>query len=199
MKEVELKPWLIRMGQGEEEAFHHVYELTRDYTYRLIYFLASDKVDVPDMMSEVYLELYRCREQFDPEQLFTPWFNGLIVRQVRSWKRSLWRRFRLLERAKRIARPVNRDTAMEEHTCALSDRLEVIPAVEQLPLKLKAVIVLRYYQDCSLEGIAKQLNIPVGTVKSRHHAALKQLRRYLAQRQHGEELTSYVHRETTKA
>lgn len=199
MKEMEVKPWLIRMGQGEEEAFHQVYELTRDYAYRLIYFLAPSKVDVPDIMSEVYLELYRCRKQYRQEQLFTPWFNGLIVRQVRSWKRSLWRRFRLVERAKGIAQPVSSDTAMEEHASALSDRLEVLPAVEQLPFKLKEVIVLRYYQDCSLDDIATQLDIPVGTVKSRHHTALKQLRRYLNQRQAGEELAAYVHRETTKA
>lgn len=199
MKEMEVKPWLIRMGQGEEAAFHHVYELTRDYAYRLIYFLAPNKVDVPDIMSEVYLELYRCRRQYKQDQLFTPWFNGLIVRQVRSWKRSLWRRFRLVERAKMIAEPAGGDTAMEEHASALSDRLEVIPAVEQLSLKLKEVIVLRYYQDCSLDDIASQLDIPVGTVKSRHHTALKQLRRYLDQRQSGEELSSYVHREATKA
>jgi RNA polymerase sigma-70 factor (ECF subfamily) len=39
------------------------------------------------------------------------------------------------------------------------------------------VVVLRYWGELSLAEIAQRLNIPVGTVKSRHHAALAALRR----------------------
>jgi RNA polymerase sigma-70 factor (ECF subfamily) len=39
------------------------------------------------------------------------------------------------------------------------------------------VVVLRYWGELSLAEIADRLNIPVGTVKSRHHAALQVLRR----------------------
>jgi RNA polymerase sigma-70 factor (ECF subfamily) len=39
------------------------------------------------------------------------------------------------------------------------------------------VVVLRYWGELSLAEIADRLKIPIGTVKSRHHAALKALRR----------------------
>ncbi|WP_236841251.1 sigma factor [Brevibacillus formosus] len=91
MKEENIKPWLIRMRQGEEEAFQEVYQATRTYAYNLIYFLAPHKQEVDDMLSEVYVELIRSIDRYDVEQPFIPWFNGLIVRQVRNWNRRIWR------------------------------------------------------------------------------------------------------------
>ncbi|MEJ9371380.1 sigma-70 family RNA polymerase sigma factor, partial [Schinkia azotoformans] len=46
----------------------------------------------------------------------------------------------------------------------------------ELPYKLKQVIILRYLNDYSQEEVAKILEIPIGTVKSRINAALKKLR-----------------------
>ncbi|MRU04757.1 sigma-70 family RNA polymerase sigma factor, partial [Bacillus anthracis] len=46
----------------------------------------------------------------------------------------------------------------------------------KLPYKLKQVIILRYLHDYSQEEVAQILHIPIGTVKSRIHAALKKLR-----------------------
>ncbi|WP_394055513.1 hypothetical protein [Paenibacillus sp. 843] len=54
MNEMDIQPWLIRMSQGDEEAFQAVYDLTRDQAFGLIYYLAPSKHDVLDIMSEVY-------------------------------------------------------------------------------------------------------------------------------------------------
>lgn len=56
MNEMDIEPWLIRMSQGDEEAFQAVYDLTRDQAFGLIYYLAPSKHDVLDIMSEVYIE-----------------------------------------------------------------------------------------------------------------------------------------------
>lgn len=52
-------------------------------------------------------------------------------------------------------------------------------AVGTLPMKARSVIVLRYYLDWSLDEIARALDIPVGTVKSRLHRGLQRLRHTL--------------------
>ncbi|MNY71690.1 RNA polymerase sigma-E factor [compost metagenome] len=49
--------------------------------------------------------------------------------------------------------------------------------VKSLPYKLRQVIVLHYLQEYSQEEAAAILGIPLGTVKSRIHAALQKLRR----------------------
>lgn len=55
--------------------------------------------------------------------------------------------------------------------------------LKQLPEKLMAVVTLRYIGELSLTEIAATLNIPVGTVKSRLHKALKIMRQKLQQNQ----------------
>ncbi|WP_019914674.1 sigma-70 family RNA polymerase sigma factor [Paenibacillus sp. HW567] len=176
MKDLDLNPWLIRRSQGDEQAFQVVYEATRDHAYRLISYLAPSKQDTPDIMSEVYLELFRSLKNYDAGQNFTSWFNGLIVRQVRNWKRKEWRLFRIAEKLK-LTTSKSSDPAAELQLLVLDDQLELLPILQTLSLKFREVIVLRYYQDCSLEEISELLKIPLGTVKSRHHHALKQLRR----------------------
>jgi len=69
----------------------------------------------------------------------------------------------------------------------LSRRLEaaeraaaIRTSLDRLPAKLREVIVLRFYADDSLEGIAAALGCPVGTVKSRLFHGLESLRRMKA-------------------
>ncbi len=54
---------------------------------------------------------------------------------------------------------------------------ELFSLVRQLSYKLRVVVILRYFHDYTLEEIADMLQIPVGTVKSRHHLARKELRK----------------------
>jgi RNA polymerase sigma factor (sigma-70 family) len=49
-------------------------------------------------------------------------------------------------------------------------------AVQALPPRLRAVLVLRFYEDLTEAEVARVLGLPVGTVKSRCHRALGRLR-----------------------
>ncbi len=53
-------------------------------------------------------------------------------------------------------------------------------AVDELPEKGRAAVVLFYYQGLSYDEIAEALEIPVGTVKSRIHNAMARLAKALA-------------------
>ncbi len=56
---------------------------------------------------------------------------------------------------------------------------ELIAALGRLSVKVRAVVVLRYFLQWSQEEVAEALDIPLGTVKSRTGHALAQLRREL--------------------
>ncbi|OPA79220.1 RNA polymerase [Paenibacillus selenitireducens] len=192
MNEQDLRPWLIRMSQGEEEALHVVFEATRAHTYRMVYFLAANKQDTDDIVSEVYMELIRCMSKYNQEQPFMPWFNGIIVRQVRNWKRRIWRSLRLMERVK-SAEQLVASPYMEDPFDGIHGGQELLPLVNHLSQKLREVIVLRYYQDYTLEAIAQLLNIPLGTVKSRHRLALEKLRHHVSHTMKERGESTYVH------
>ncbi|MNI24802.1 ECF RNA polymerase sigma factor SigW [compost metagenome] len=138
-------------------------------------FLVSEAANAEDVVQDIYIELHRSLERYDPSREFRPWLMGLVMRQIHAYRRKSWRHFRLL---KRVEHGVER---MEyDFTGEVVERLAgrtLLEAVNRLPFKLKQVVILHYLQEYSQEEIAVILEIPLGTVKSRIHAALQKLRR----------------------
>nr|WP_232243145.1 sigma-70 family RNA polymerase sigma factor [Paenibacillus sp. GSMTC-2017] len=182
---------VARIRDGDEEAFSAFFESTRAHTYSMVYFLIGNERDVEDISSEVYIALFRSLSSYSLDKPFLPWFNGLIIRQSRSWKRRIWRSFRLMDKVKSLGSP--QQSLIDTGIDAIGNSEEVLPHVNRLSRNLREVIVLRYYQDYSLETIAEVLSIPIGTVKSRNHAALKKLRYCLEDRGEEKEVSTYVH------
>lgn len=60
-------------------------------------------------------------------------------------------------------------------------RHTLMPAVLQLPMRQRAVLVLRYFEELSVEETAAALDCSVGTVKSQTHHALARLRQLLGE------------------
>lgn len=171
--EEEIKASIKRALDGDREAFDLIYLHTRDDVYRTVTFLLSNRDDVHDVVNEVYIRLWKSLAKYDETLPFRSWLHGLIIHQVQDWRRKIWRRWRLSHRQKEMG------TDRKENVPALDmeTRDELMEAVHQLPYKLRVVIILRYFHDYTLEDAASLLNIPVGTVKSRHHLAVKELRK----------------------
>ncbi|GIP38049.1 RNA polymerase sigma factor [Paenibacillus sp. J31TS4] len=177
MDEEELRQWVRRLGEGSEEAFSVVYEETKEHVYRLVSYLTGGGLETDDIVSEVYLELIRAVETYDASRPFRPWLNGLVVRQTGSWNRKRWRKLRLLDRSRMLLDRHPAAPGTDGRLLRDERREELRELVGRLPYKLRSVIVLKYYQECTYEEISRLLDIPVGTAKSRHHKALAQLRR----------------------
>ncbi|MBD3919486.1 sigma-70 family RNA polymerase sigma factor [Paenibacillus sp. PR3] len=175
MNDKELLPWLEQATLGDESAFQLVYKATHQDVYRTVAFLVYNKPDIEDIVNEVYLRMWSSFHTYDSHRPFRYWLHGIIVRQVQDWKRKAWRRIRLFERNRQMTREqfdwTDKAVLHSEMQHDLFDR------VRQLSYKLRVVVILRYYHDYALEEIADILQIPVGTVKSRHHLALKELRK----------------------
>jgi RNA polymerase sigma-70 factor (sigma-E family) len=99
----------------------------------------------------------------------------------------------LLRRAMVEARhaPASRPQAQTRHQPDFSgDDLLLWQALRRLPTRQRAAIVLRYYLDLPEAEVARQLGVPVGTVKSLVHRGLARLRDRLGAEYAGERLTS---------
>lgn len=177
VEDKELNHWLQRLRGDDPDAFHEVYLRINPHIYRTAYFLTHNKNEVEDVVSEVYMALFQALPGYDGSKPFRSWLNGLIIRQTSNWKRRMWRRMRLGLRlaARSTIEPQDRERP-DERTFRAEERDEMLSLVDKLSMKLREVVVLRYYQECTFEEIASILDIPVGTVKSRHHAAIRRLR-----------------------
>lgn len=175
MNDLQMYEWIQKMKEGDKNAFQSLYESTYKDVYRTIVFLVFDKQDVEDIMNEVYIQMWSSIHNYDPNRPFKFWLHGLIVRQVQNWKRKIWRLTRIFEREKSM---VQEDFEwIDKNILQIETSEEVMYMIKGLSEKLRIVIILRYFNDYSIDEIAKILEIPLGTVKSRHHLALKTLQK----------------------
>ncbi|NQX43752.1 sigma-70 family RNA polymerase sigma factor [Paenibacillus tritici] len=175
MTEEELHDCLYRLGNGDNEAFTLLHNSIRQQVYGTVCLLVNRQADVADVVNEIYIELFRSLPKYDGKRPFGAWLNGMIVRQCSNWNRRSWRRLRIVIRSRENASEALFPGA-DIPLLKQEQRGALLELVAGLSPKLRSVIVLRYYGECSFDEIASALDIPLGTAKSRHHKALRKLR-----------------------
>ncbi|WP_079909732.1 sigma-70 family RNA polymerase sigma factor [Paenibacillus sp. 32352] len=186
MNEQNLEHWLDRLMTGDEEALEVIYGMTRKKVYGTVAMLVRNKQDVNDIVNEIYYQLWRALPSYDRRRPFLFWLNGIVIRQVNHWRRQIWRRFRLIEKHSRLGEEPQVELPGEALIESEFQR-ELQGTINQLPYKLRIVVIYRFYYDYTYEQIAELLQIPTGTAKSRVHLALKQLRKRFDTELDGEE------------
>ncbi|MBE1444616.1 sigma-70 family RNA polymerase sigma factor [Paenibacillus sp. OAS669] len=186
MNEQNLEHWLDRLMTGDDEALEVIYGMTRKKVYGTVGMLVRNKQDVNDIVNEIYYQLWRALPSYDRRRPFLFWLNGIVIRQVNHWRRQIWRRFRLIEKHSRLGEEPQVELPGEALIESEFQR-ELQGTINQLPYKLRIVVIYRFYYDYTYEQIAELLQIPTGTAKSRVHLALKQLRKRFDTELDGEE------------
>ncbi|AWX57987.1 MULTISPECIES: sigma-70 family RNA polymerase sigma factor [Brevibacillus] len=177
MENEEMYQLLIKMKEGDEQAFHRVYDATFQDVYRTVSFLVDHKQDREDVMNEIYMQMWTSLANYDTNRPFQFWLHGLVIRQVQRFRVKSWRRFRIFERIRSFS---HEESYLDEHTALMDGTNQMISqSIRKLTDKQRTVIIFRFYHDYTLEEIATLLDIPLGTVKSRYHAGLQALRKYL--------------------
>jgi RNA polymerase sigma-70 factor (ECF subfamily) len=160
---------IVAINQGDHAAFETLYLRHRDWTVNLAYRFTGDEALALDVLQETFLYLLRK-------------FPGFELRaSMRTFLYPAVRHLSLAARRK-AGRCQAADAEGEilaslpapETGVATDDDLAAVLAV--LPLQQREVLMLRFMEEFSLEEIAEALAIPLGTVKSRLHHALKALR-----------------------
>ncbi|GEC89695.1 MULTISPECIES: sigma-70 family RNA polymerase sigma factor [Brevibacillus] len=177
MENEEMYQLLIKMKEGDEQAFHTMYDATFQDVYRTVSFLVDHKQDREDVMNEIYMQMWTSLANYDTNRPFQFWLHGLVIRQVQRFRVKSWRRFRIVERIRSFS---HEESYLDEHTALMDGTNQMISqSIRKLTDKQRTVIIFRFYHDYTLEEIATLLDIPLGTVKSRYHAGLQALRKYL--------------------
>jgi RNA polymerase sigma-70 factor (ECF subfamily) len=174
MTDQELAEAWPNMLAGDEAAFEKIYEATKQDAYRTAMFLVNEPNDACDIVSEAYMAMWKNKLSYDVKRPFRFWLHGIVIKRSQMLRRQRWRQFRLFTKQKSLINKMTFEMDMALGNEPLQEELQTL--IRQLSFKLRVVIILRYYHDYSLEGIATLLELPLGTVKSRHHAALTKLR-----------------------
>jgi len=145
---------------------------------RIAHKYLGDLATARDVVQAAFVEIYRALPRYQPRGLFPAYFQRVVLNRCHLVRRARRSADDLADRhaaGLELLAP-----ASEELILARERRAAVERAVRELRPKLRDVVVLRFAADLSYEEIARVLELPVGTVKSRLFAGMERLRELLA-------------------
>ena len=152
--------------QYVEFATHALRELRRT-----AYLLCGDWHRAEDAAQEVLIRLYRRWPRVDRREGLRPYARRALVRILIDQGRRPWRR--------EVSVETPPETATPEAVRAVDDRMVLIAALNRLPARRRACLVLRYFDELSVRETANAMGCSEGTVKSQTASGLDDLRRVL--------------------
>lgn len=168
---------------GDVGALRAIIDRYHDPLFRFLFRLMGDRQSAEDVFQETFLQIHQSLDTFDPTRRFKPWLFTIAANKGRDALRKRNRRAAVSLSAR------TRD-GLGGGGCALVDLLEVeIPgvesgleaeeqsrmvqnAIETLSPRLREALLMAYFQKLSYQQLADALGVPLGTVKSRLHAAV---------------------------
>lgn len=160
-----------RARRGDRAAFAGI---IRRYQAPLLNFFRRMGVSYDegeDLVQETFLRVFSYRKRWRPTGKFT---SFLYVLARHAW-------VDMVRKSSRTPQPddLAAHDAVGVDAPSADARMDVQQALTTLSEKLRSVVVLNVYQGLKYQEIAEVLDIPLGTVKSRMHLAIRQLREQL--------------------
>lgn len=166
--------------QGDPQALRVLIERYSGELHGFLSRLVGSRAGADDVFQEAFLQVHLSAEAFDAERRFRPWLYTIAANKGRDYLRRQKRRS-----AVSLDAPVGAkaDAALVDLLPGASDSpsssLEssdesaiVKQVIDEMPPHFREILLLSYFQKLSYAQIADSLSIPLGTVKSRLHAAV---------------------------
>ena len=177
---------LVAHLDGDARAFP---ELMDRYKNELLHFLirfVGSKAAAEDVFQETFLQIHISGATFDPKRRFKPWLFTIAANKGRDWHRKHSKRTVMSlsqeigggeGETTRFVDLMESDAELPDAELLNSEQInDVRKAVDELPNHLREILLLNYFQQMSYVQISDSLEIPLGTVKSRLHAAVAAFR-----------------------
>ncbi|MFT9116327.1 MAG: RNA polymerase sigma factor [Sporolactobacillus sp.] len=176
---------VMRLKNGEMQAFDELYALTHDKVYFLALKMLRNKEDALEIVQDTYLSVYQSIGKLYNPEVFNTWLSKITVNKCRDF----------LGKNKEVL--FSESQTDDEDDYDITDTIEetdstVIPhevldsaetrnmvmaLIDKLPVAQRTTLLLYYYQQFSVDEVAAIMDCPVATVKSRLQYARKQVKK----------------------
>jgi RNA polymerase sigma-70 factor (ECF subfamily) len=166
---------MLAARHGDSEKFGLLFDRYHQILFNFFYRLSGDATSSEDLVQDVFLRMLRYRRSFRADSQFKPWMYQ-IARSARIDRfRKQGETNHLSLEPEAIASPVRQerpDCRLEEaEQAALVQR-----ALMRLPEEKRELLVLARFQELGYAEIGALLGVETGTIKTRVHRALSELR-----------------------
>lgn len=169
---------VARAKEGDMGAFEELVKKYQQSIYYLCRRMAGTHQAADDLSQETFIKAYFSLPRFKVGMNLYSWLRKIAVNNALNYLK-LRRREELLEEGKNVTSSAAEYSRKEQpqneaRRSELEERFS--QAIEALPSKLKAVFVLRFYEDLSYQEISRILHLRSGTVMSRLNRARAKLK-----------------------
>jgi len=161
---------VVRAQGGERDAFEQIVNVSFDRCHGMAMRLLRDSQLAEDAVQQAMVNVWRDLPRLRDPARYDAWSYKLLVR-------ACYAEFR---KAPRWMPGIDEGSTSEPRTGgdygAVIDRDQLERGFRRLSMDHRAVVVLHHYLDMPLDEVGRVLSIPTGTVKSRLHRALAEMR-----------------------
>ena len=165
---------VVRAQGGDKQAFNLLVEKYQRKLARLLSRFIRDPAEVEDVTQEAFIKAYRALPAFRGDSAFYTWLYRIGINTAKNYLMAMGRRAPTsteveAEEAEGFEEGEQlRDINTPESALLTNEIAETVnKTIEQLPEELRTAIQMREIEGMSYEDIAKAMDCPIGTVRSR--------------------------------
>lgn len=129
-----------------------------------------------DLEQEVYIKAFKNQDKYTETGKFSNWITTIAYNVSRDHLKSAKKRYETqFEDENKIINIKDKKISLEERILQRERQIRISGAINSLNKKMRDVIILSEIENLTYEEIARRLNCPVGTVKSRIYNTKKEL------------------------
>jgi len=171
---------VIKCQQGDREAFNELVGRWQKRLWHYAYRLTGSEPSAWDIVQETWFAIVKGLAKLDDSAIFPAWAFRILNNKCADWLRARHLQSRLNDQLAEQAQE-EPDNGQDDSEKAESLR----QAVQRLSPDSRALLELRYHEGFDIAQIAKIMGVPEGTVKSRLHRTLEQLRQIVERFENG--------------
>jgi RNA polymerase sigma factor (sigma-70 family) len=156
----------VKMAQkGDKDAFVHLIKSIESSMYRVAASMLKSDMECADAIQESILKAYESIQDLREAKYFKTWMIRIVINECK-----------IILKSKNRLIPSDKLDARSQHRVSNSHKLlEIQESVAALDDQLKIIAILYYFEDLPIKEVARILNTPEGTIKSRLYRVRHQL------------------------
>lgn len=156
--------------KGDSDAFTELYKINKVYLYKIAYSYVKDENKALDILQECAYKGFLNINKLKNPNFFKTWITKVLINIAIDFLKSDNKIIYL-----------NDDTSLvsSEESISIEEKLDLYTAIDSLRESYKTVIILKYFNDMSIDEISYVMNIPINTVKSNLRRAKESLNKVL--------------------
>jgi RNA polymerase sigma-70 factor (ECF subfamily) len=165
------------LKQRDEAAFAVLYDNYSAAIFGVISRIITDEESARDLLQEVFVKIWKSSASYDASKgrLFTWMLNIARNTAIDATRSKQFKKNAQIRSIEDSVNTVNRQTRVITPT----DHIGIKEVLTSLKEENRIIIEMLYFDGYTQEEVSKELNMPLGTVKTRSRAAIQQLRELL--------------------